>query len=562
MSTENESHRFEDILPAGKEPDAKLRERAVRMGQVRAHSPETAGALDWYVLSTHATLRARHRALGQNVQELRVIHNELRRQITKLTAPPLFPVTFLRPVETGIGLLAEIYHGGGWRLVHLSDGVDVRDLIPGQTVYLSHELNAVLGVGPPGLTETGAIATVERMLDDGRVALRDRDEQVLVHTARAVNEARISPGDSVRWNRDMMLALEPVQGSAPTELFVTEYLSAQPVQPLGGLAGEVAQVIALFTQGIARPDLATHYGLTRANTLLLVGPPGNGKTSIARIVGSALAAATGEQCRFASIKGAQLESPWVGTTQQNVRELFRELNRHDTPTLLFIDEVDAIGRIRGSTGGHHSDKFLSAYLTEIDGLERQRGSLGIIASTNRKDLIDQALLERLSGMELFIGRPDMEAALEIFAIHLPPSLPYGPNGAEAEHTRETIIEAAVSTLYSPNADNDIAELRFRDGSSRPVAARQLLSGRTIEQICTQARRSAFRRHAEGGMPGVRLEDMEAAVAAGLERLASTLSVANARAMLSDLPQDPDVVAVEPVRRRFATHRYLHGAAHG
>jgi SpoVK/Ycf46/Vps4 family AAA+-type ATPase len=169
--------------------------------------------------------------------------------------------------------------------------------------------------------------------------------------------------------------------------------------------------------------MATRYGLGHGNTLLLYGPPGNGKTSIARIVGSALAAVTGEQCRFASIKGGQLESPWVGTTQQNVREVFRELSRDSRPAILFIDEVDAIGRIRGGTGGHHSDKFLSAWLTEIDGLEQRHASIGIIASTNRKDLIDQALHERLSGMELFIGRPNMQTAREIFAIHLSPSLP-------------------------------------------------------------------------------------------------------------------------------------------
>ena len=183
----------------------------------------------------------------------------------------------------------------------------------------------------------------------------------------------------------------------------------------------------------------------------------------------------------------------------------------------------------------------------------------IISSTNRKDLLDQALLERLSGMELFIGRPTLEAAREIFAIHLQPTLLYGPNGAGAERTREEIVDTAAATLYSPNADNAVAELRFRDGTARTVAAREILSGRTIEQICVQARRAAFRRHAEGGTPGVRVEDMEQAVAQALERLGSTLSPANARSYLGDLPQDLDVVSVEPVRRKVARHRYLHRA---
>lgn len=164
-------------------------------------------------------------------------------------------------------------------------------------------------------------------------------------------------------------------------------------------------------------------------------------------------------------------------------------------------------------------------------------------------------------MDLHIGRPGRDGAREIFHIHMSPTLLYGPNGAEATRTREDIIETAVGTLYSPNADNTVAEMRFRDGSARSVSASALLSGRTIEQICIQARRGAFRRHAEGGTPGVRVEDMEEAVASALDRLASTLSPANARAMLTELPQDLDVVAVEPVRRRVAAHRYLHRAVH-
>jgi len=562
MSTDTDTNDFEGLLPAGPEPRDRLAARLALIGERRKRSREMNEALDKFLLERYAALSARHSSLKQDLEEVRATQAELRKLLDEHTAPPWFPVVFLRRVETSVGPLAEVFHSGSWRLVRLGEDVSVDDLVAGQVVYLGHELNAVLGVARAELPETGEIATVERMLNDGRLALRDRDVQVLVHTAQAVRDADLGPGESVRWSRELMLALEPVQGGAPSELFVTEYLSAQPSQRLGGLASEVDQAVSLFTQSIAQPEVAARYGLTRGNTLLLHGPPGNGKTSIARVAGSALAAATGEQCRFASVKGAQLESPWVGTTQQNIRELFRELNRDPRPTLLFIDEVDAIGRIRGGPGGHHGDKFLSAWLTEIDGLERPRGSLGIIASTNRKDLIDQALLERLSGMELYIGRPGLEAAREIFAIHLPPTLPYGPNGTEADQTREDIIEAAVGTLYSPNADNAIAELRFRDGTVRTVAARQILSGRTIEQICVQARRSAFRRHAEGGTPGVRVEDMQETVADALDRLASTLSPANARAMLSDLPQDLDVVAVEPVRRKVVAHRYLHRAAHG
>lgn len=560
MNTETHSNDFEGLLPTG--PDHGTQQEAClkRIRARRKGLPRNGAALDRFMIESYTSLLTLHFSLKQDLEALRAAYAELRKLVDEVTAPPWFPGVFLGWVETGAGSLAEVFHAGSRRLVRLGEDVNAEHLTVGRAVFLGRELNAILGVASAELTETGEIATVERVLDDGRLVLRDRDMPVMVQSTPDVTDARVGAGDSVRWSRESMLAQEPVQGSVPSEIFVTEYLSAQPAQQLGGLASQVEELISLFTQYIINPEMAACYELTRGNTLLMHGPPGNGKTSIARIIGSALAAQTGEECRFASIKGAQLESPWVGVTQQNVNELFRELSRDSRPTLLFIDEVDAIGRTRGGLGGHHSDKFLSAWLTAMDGLERLSGSIGIIASTNRKDLIDQAFLDRLSGMELFIDRPGLASAHEIFSIHLPPTLPYGPNGAEAERTREDIIETGVGRLYSPNADNAISEIRFRDGTNRTVNASQILSGRSIEQICLQARRSAFRRHAAGGRPGVRVEDMEEAVADTLTRLSSTLSPVNARAILSDLPQDLDVVAVEPVRRKIAAHRVLHRVA--
>jgi len=562
MNAETESNDLNRLLPGGDEPRTQLPQCLEQVAARRKAKPRSNAALDKFLLEQYASLLERHTALGTNLQQVLTTQTELRRMIEELTAPPWRRGVFMRLVQTRAGTLAEVYHGGERRLLRLAEGVQEQDLAVGQLVYLGHELNAVTGVAEAVLPEAGEIATVVRCLEDGRLVLSDRDEQILVEQAEALRGAEVGPGDSVRWNRGLLLAFEPVERKAASELFVTEYLSAQAEQRLGGLSAAVEQVVALFTQGIAHPETAARYGLNHTNTLLMYGPPGNGKTSIARIVGAALAATTGQQCRFASVKGAQLESPWVGATQEAIRDLFRELKRSSLPTLLLIDEVDGIGRHRGGPGGHLNDKFLSTWLTEIDGLERLNDKLGIIALTNRKDLLDQALLDRLSGMELHIGRPGLEAAREIFAVHLPPNLPYGPNGAEAQQTRDDIIEVAVGTLYSPNADNVVAELRFRDGSARTVAARELLSGRTIEQLCIQARRNAFRRHTETGVPGVRVTDMEAAVAEALQRLSTTLTPANARAMLGDLPQDLDVVAVQAVQRNVAAHRYLQGVTHG
>ncbi len=214
-----------------------------------------------------------------------------------------------------------------------------------------------------------------------------------------------------------------------------------------------------------------------------------------------------------------------------------------------------MGRHRGGLVGHHSDKFLSQWLTSLDGFQ-QRERVGIIAATNRKELVDPALLERVSSLELRIDRPSRDGAREIFDIHLPPSLPFEANGRGLPESQSSLIEIAVSRLYDPRAGNDVAVLHFRDGMRRTVAARELISGRLIKHICLAARQRAFQRDWREGTAGIRTDDMEEAVLDALERLSTTLSVANARHHLGDLSEDADVVAVEPIRRRVRRNRYL------
>jgi SpoVK/Ycf46/Vps4 family AAA+-type ATPase len=222
--------------------------------------------------------------------------------------------------------------------------------------------------------------------------------------------------------------------------------------------------------------------------------------------------------------------------------------------LLFLDEVDAIGRLRGGMSGQHSDKFLSAWLTELDGLRSQRG-LAIVAATNRRDLIDPALLERLSGIELNVPRPGMTAARDIFRVHLPANRPVAPNGPLAGDARTEMINVAVTRLYAPNADNQLARLRLRDGHERIVAARDLMSGRVIRQICDAACDAAFERHDTGRGIGVCLDDIEEAVSDALDRMASLLTPRNVRSHIHDLPDDADVIAVERLTRRLRPSGY-------
>jgi SpoVK/Ycf46/Vps4 family AAA+-type ATPase len=290
----------------------------------------------------------------------------------------------------------------------------------------------------------------------------------------------------------------------------------------------------------------------------MYGPPGCGKTLIARVICAAISRTTGKPVRFAVVKPAEFYDPYVGVTEMNIRGCFsalREAAQESGLAVLFLDEIESVGRLRGSMVGHHSDRFLAALLAELDGFSRRDG-VAVIAATNRKDLCDPALLERFD-VEIPVDRPDMRGAREIFEIHLPPALLYASNGQTALHTRRELIDRAVSRLYAPNAENDLCSIKFRDGKTRAVSARELMSGRSIEQICRAARQAAFQRHVAAKEAGLRVEDIDEAVAESIKRMAGALTPRNAHAHLHDLPQDVDVVSVEPIRRRVERkHRYM------
>jgi ATPase family associated with various cellular activities (AAA)/Proteasomal ATPase OB N-terminal domain len=523
----------------------------------RRKEPGESEALDEFFVSE---LRQQDASLAQlcEVQaRLHEKHRELTEALATLTAPPLHEGILITLEKSPDRCLATVAHGGTRRIVGVHPHLPVDRLLPGVVVLLNSELSAIVSQPAEPRTASGEIAVVVRRIAPHRLVIRDRDTEIVVNEATNLHGVNLKADDHVVWNRDVMLALEPVAGAERSAAFINiQDLTGHELQRLGGVDQEVARIIGLFTQSFLLPELAGLYGVDGHNkSLLMVGPAGCGKTSLARRAAQEVALAMGQQCRFATVNGTELESPWVGETQRIIRELFRELNDHEGPAILYIDEVESVGRHRGHVGGQHSDKFLSQWLTCLDGFSR-RANVAVIASTNRKDLIDAALLERISGTEIAIGRPTMSAARDIFAIHLPESIPYRANGASVTETREHVIQHAVARLYDPNATTELATVRFRDGKSRTVTVRELASGRLFEQICVNARQRAFERHARGDEPGLTTGDIEHAVMEAVDKLASTLTRASVPNLIADLPQDVDVVAVEPMRRRGHTHRYL------
>lgn len=490
-------------------------------------------------------------ALAAGLGEARATQAQLKALLEELTLPPWFPAILEELLPGASAMRAVVMHNGSTRIVGLADDVDAAELRSGDEVYLGNQLNVIVGRSPAGPPCYGETARFDRYIDDGRMVVKARDEELVLRGGGRLQEVELVAGDQVRWHRGTWLGLERIATAAGTQYLLSEAPQVTRAQ-VGGHEAKLEALLATLTATLVAPEAAARYGLGTRSSTLLWGPPGVGKTLMARVAAAELSRVSGRRCRIAVVKPAEWESPWVGETQMNIRNCFaaatREAEAAGGFTILFLDEIEAIGRLRGSGAGHHSDKFLAALLAELDGFG-ERSKVAVIAATNRKDLVDPALLERLSDTEIEVRRPDRRAARSIFGIHLDPAFRYSPNGSSAAATRDEIIETAVSRFYSPNADNDLCVLRLRDGTRRTIAARELASGRIFEQVCRAAGGRAFLREQREGETGLRVADIEEAVADVFERLTTTLSPRNAHAYVADLPQDVDVVSVERVERK-------------
>lgn len=541
-----------DMLLAVVADTPSLEDKVRYIQNLRAQSPDLGMQVDQLLIQQLSRQR-------QGLLQAQDQQKKLKAILDKLCATPWHQAVFVSVKMTDLGERALVIYGGNRRVVAVSDKVELSTLKPGDEVFLGNELNVLVAKSPWDVPRCGQTATFARYTSDRRIVLRHRDEEIVVD-GDPLQHVDLRMGDRVRWDRTLWMAFEKIE-SADGRQFLLDEVPEIGRDRVGGQEENLENLLSTLTPIFAAPGKASQYGLGGRRSILLVGPPGCGKTLMVRVAVAELASLSGVRCRFGVVKPAEWESPWVGETQANIRNCFKAVREaaEDGFAVLFLDEIEAVGRVRGGAVGQHSDKFLAALLAELDGFA-ERGRVAIISATNRKDMVDPALLERLSEIEIEVKRPDLQGAQAIFGIHLPESLPYSPSGKDAAGTRSEIIAAAVSRFYSPNADNEIAVIRFRDGKSRVVAVRELASGRIFEQICRAACQAAFLRDVRGEGPGLQVRDINDAVSDAIQRLASTLSVRNAAAYLHDLPQDVDVVSVEPVvRRTMPAHRYLNVA---
>jgi proteasome-associated ATPase len=565
-SRENQLASFLPSLLAVGEDAPPLEEKLLLTQMIRGSSREAAGRLDRALLEEVATLRLGLQQARDNQQQLRVM-------IESLTAPPFHPAVFLGAETDGGSPAALVAHGQGRRIVKVADGVDLDSLEVGDEVLLGPELNVVLKRSTFRAAVCGETAFFERYTPDGRLVLKSRDEELVVDAAGALRDLALKNGDQIRWDRQSWLARERIERSDGAHLFL-EQTPAETLDSIGGLDHAIEQLQRSIKLHLYHPEVARKYGMRRRGAVLFVGPPGTGKTMLARGMCNWLASISPSgRARFMNIKPGSLHSMWFSESERNYREAFRVAreageSEPEVPVVIFLDEVDSIASARHESLMRVETSIVTTLAAELDGLEA-RGNILVVAATNRRDALDPALLRagRFGDSIIEVGRPRMRAARQIFDKHLPASIPYAADNEnrpdpplDPGETRSRLISQLVSQIYAPNGENELATLTFRDGKRRVVRAADLISGASIAKIASDAIERAGVREIETGESGVRLSDLLAAAAEEFSSAARVLTPANCSRYLSDLPQDVDVVRVECAERKtFRSFRYLNVA---
>ncbi|KJE77865.1 proteasome ATPase [Ferrimicrobium acidiphilum] len=490
--------------------DAPSRERALEEKLL-----EVSGAL--------SQLQAKNEKLTFTLQQAREHIANLREEVEKLTQPPAAYGVFIGTNDDGT---VDIFSSGRKMKVAVHPDISPVDLRHGQEVTLNESF-AVIGVREHD--RSGEVAMVKDVLDDGErviVVGRGDDERVALLSG-VLRESRIRVGDSVMVDPRSSMVLELLPKPEVEELALEEVPDIS-YSDIGGLDRQIEEIQDAVELPFLYRDLFSNYRLPAPKGILLYGPPGCGKTLIAKAVANSLAKkieqTSGRSVKsyFLNVKGPELLNKYVGETERQIRLIFqraREKAEEGMPVIVFFDEMDSLFRTRGS--GISSDMestVVPQLLAEIDGVETLRNVI-VIGASNREDLIDPAILRpgRLD-VKIKIQRPDMKAASQIFSRYLTHDLPIDKNevdrlgNGDAELAVKRMIETTVETMYAAVDANRFLEVTYQNGEKEILYFKDFSSGAMIENIVRRAKKLAIKREIAGDPPGINQEDLLVSIA--------------------------------------------------
>jgi len=465
------------------------------------------------------------RAVAQNdklsslLEESREQLGVLREEVEKLTQPPNNFGTVLNVAEDGT---VDVLTGNRKLRVTAQPSVEVKKLLVGQEVLLNEAFNII---DVRFFEPAGDVLRIREVMTDGRVVvIAHADEERVLNCSEAMIDVRLRPGDYVRVDTKTGLVLEKLERPEVEEL-VLEEVPNITYSDVGGLAEQIEMIRDTVELPYLHRDLFREYELEPPKGILLYGPPGCGKTLIAKAVANSLAKKVSERTGnpdvrsyFLNIKGPELLNKWVGETERQIRLIFqraKEKSDEGVPVIVFFDEMDSLFRTRGT--GISSDvesTIVPQLLSELDGVESLKNVV-VIGASNREDLIDPAILRpgRLD-VKIKINRPGPEAAREIFRIYLTDETPLAPEIASEGDKAETIlalIEVTVASMYSEDKENEFLEVTYANGDRETLYFKDFASGAMIENIVRRAKKDAIKRQIAGNPGGVRQDDLITAI---------------------------------------------------
>src|SRR6188768_527602 len=493
--------------------DAEVTDLRRRLADVPGHSR----SLEQRLVDTQRSLAgvtSQNERLAQTLREARDQIMTLKEEVDRLAQPPTGFGTFLHRNEDDS---IDVFTGGRKLRVNVSPSVEIDDLRRGQEVMLNEALNVVAALD---YEEVGEVVMFKELLADGDRALviANADEERVVRLAAPLLDDTIRAGDSLLLDARAGYVYEKVPKSEVEELVLEEVPDIDYSQ-IGGLISQIDAIRDAVELPYLHPELFKEHRLKPPKGVLLYGPPGCGKTLIAKAVANSLAKKVADKTGasgksyFLNIKGPELLNKYVGETERHIRLVFqraREKASMGTPVIVFFDEMDSLFRTRGS--GVSSDvenTIVPQLLSEIDGVEALENVL-VIGASNREDMIDPAILRpgRLD-VKIKIERPDAESARDFYSKYLTTELPlHADDLAEFGGSRDAcvagMIRATVERMYTETDENRFLEVTYANGDKEVLYFKDFNSGAMIQNIVDRAKKTAIKDLLDTGVKGIRI----------------------------------------------------------